>query len=1182
MGQLLVGIAGGIVGGLFGMPQLGFLAGSLIGGMLFPAKGANSQGPRLDNLSVTSSAYGASIYIVYGTVRTAGNVIWSLKLREKKKKQKQGGKGGMGGGSSTTTYSYFWTGAVGLCEGPIDDVLRIWADSKLVFDKQNPNAVTTKKKKLNFRVYYGDEVQVPDAAMEADVGAANAVAHRGMAYVLFDDIPVEDYGNRPPSWSFEVVANTQSESSVEGVHGVHNLAASPVGAPFVGVLLPDFQRKRFYTFRGDVANGGIRMYNSVTYQEVLARPDEEVFSPDSTFNVSSADGQVCIDNDGYIYAAIGGGANSTEMAKIDGNSLLEVGRGGASSSNLNPTLGLIQPVCMVAVQAFTATGQAQYILSCSFISGAGRGIQLLSADGAFDILAVAPLDERYGLACQGETETGKAVAYIVGRWQYGPQQPDPLGIYKVEASLGAELNVDPVTLTNSSVILTKIGTVSPADVVSWWTNFSNMPGLFFDTKEGRLYFYVQGGRHNSTHELLLVRYNPVTAEVERTYPIDVTISNFACCSRSRVDNATISLLGGPNLSGLESVQTINLTTGDSKTVAGWDAVLHVSGGGQVYDSASQTIIAVGNTSLTSDEDTIVIQTGRHSSGSLTLGDIVADVCNRCGLEDADIDVTELTDEVHGYILNQQMTGRAAIEPLALAYHFDGVESDYLLKFPKRGRSSALTITQPKLAFLDAERGQVLKETRIQEVELPERISVVYMDKARDYEQSTQTSKRVSNPTPAMYSRNQVSNTFPIVFIDEEAKRLAETLLFTSWTERVLPEFNIGWQYLKLDPVDAITITLDSGVTYGIRLTEIDVGADWTMQMKAVSEKSTTYSSTVVSNGGLNFPQQVPLGPTHTITFLFDIPLLRDQDDTGGNVSRLYTAGGGYGEGVWPGERIEHSADGSFYDTVAQILTESPWGSMLAVLGTPVDPFVTDEVNTITVFMTTGGDDLVSVSQVEMLNGANPAIILNATTGVAEIVGYRDVTLNANGSYTLSGILRGQRGTDVYTSTHAAGEFFIIPSVDTVESFLVGLNELNSTRYYKGVPYGETFEDSPLITLSATGRDLKPYAPWKQAAVTAGADITISWERRTRIGGALKDLSPTVPLAEATEAYEIDIYDGSTIKRTLTSATTSVTYTGAQITADFGSPPATLKFAVYQMSAAVGRGFAHIKTVDVAP
>src|SRR5512134_4118177 len=143
MAQLGFAVAGAVVGSMFGMPQLGWIAGAAIGGLLFPAKGPKTEGPRLGDLSVSSSAYGMPIALTYGTMRMAGNMIWSSGVREQTHKQKTGGKGGSGGGTQTT-YTYYASFAVAFGEGPADDVLRLWADSKLVYDKTSTTGSTTK------------------------------------------------------------------------------------------------------------------------------------------------------------------------------------------------------------------------------------------------------------------------------------------------------------------------------------------------------------------------------------------------------------------------------------------------------------------------------------------------------------------------------------------------------------------------------------------------------------------------------------------------------------------------------------------------------------------------------------------------------------------------------------------------------------------------------------------------------------------------------------------------------------------------------------------------------------------------------------------------------------------------------------------------------------------------------
>ena len=159
------------------------------------------QGPRLADLDVMASTEGAPIPRVYGRARLSGQVIWATRLEEVVSTRTEGGsaggKGGItgsGGSVTTTTYSYYANFAVGLCEGEIGHVGRIWADGKPL-DTSN----------LNVRVHRGGEDQAADDLIVAKEGAGNAPAYRGLAYVVFERLPLADFGNRIPQLSFEIV-----------------------------------------------------------------------------------------------------------------------------------------------------------------------------------------------------------------------------------------------------------------------------------------------------------------------------------------------------------------------------------------------------------------------------------------------------------------------------------------------------------------------------------------------------------------------------------------------------------------------------------------------------------------------------------------------------------------------------------------------------------------------------------------------------------------------------------------------------------------------------------------------------------------------------------------------------------------------------------------------------------------
>lgn len=195
-GKAAFGPAGAIAGRL-----VGAIAGNAIDRALFASRREISQeGPRLADLEVMASTEGAPIPRVYGRARLSGQVIWATNLEEVVSTTSQttgssGGKG-MGGGPSVTTntatYSYFANLAVGLCEGPIGTVLRVWADGK-------PLDLSG----LTMRVYFGDELQTPDPLIVAKEG--DTPAYRGLAYVVFERLPLANFGNRIPQLSFEIV-----------------------------------------------------------------------------------------------------------------------------------------------------------------------------------------------------------------------------------------------------------------------------------------------------------------------------------------------------------------------------------------------------------------------------------------------------------------------------------------------------------------------------------------------------------------------------------------------------------------------------------------------------------------------------------------------------------------------------------------------------------------------------------------------------------------------------------------------------------------------------------------------------------------------------------------------------------------------------------------------------------------
>jgi hypothetical protein len=183
VGRAILGPVGGIVG---------TLVGAGIDRRLF---GRRSQAARSATPDIQSASYGEPLPIVHGRMRVSGNLAWAAPVKETAVRS-----GGGKRGPATTSYAYSASFAVLLSARPIIGVGRIWADGKLIRDAGGQWLTPA-----TMRIHSGSERQQPDPLIAAAEGAAPAF--RGLAYVVFEDFALADFGNRLPNLSFEVIAD---------------------------------------------------------------------------------------------------------------------------------------------------------------------------------------------------------------------------------------------------------------------------------------------------------------------------------------------------------------------------------------------------------------------------------------------------------------------------------------------------------------------------------------------------------------------------------------------------------------------------------------------------------------------------------------------------------------------------------------------------------------------------------------------------------------------------------------------------------------------------------------------------------------------------------------------------------------------------------------------------------------
>lgn len=196
MATLLLQVAGAAIGGVFGPvgTAIGSAIGATVGGMLDMSlinSSRTTRGRGLSGARIPSADEGSPVLRVHGSMRIAGTLIWATRFEETVTQQRQGGKGR---GPKVESYHYHANFALGLCEGPIASIRRVWADGREI-DLDS----------LEMRIYRGTSTQLPDPLIEAKQGAGRVPAWRGLAYVVFERLPLDEFGNRIPALQFEVV-----------------------------------------------------------------------------------------------------------------------------------------------------------------------------------------------------------------------------------------------------------------------------------------------------------------------------------------------------------------------------------------------------------------------------------------------------------------------------------------------------------------------------------------------------------------------------------------------------------------------------------------------------------------------------------------------------------------------------------------------------------------------------------------------------------------------------------------------------------------------------------------------------------------------------------------------------------------------------------------------------------------
>lgn len=534
-----------------------------------------------------------------------------------------------------------------------------------------------------------------------------------------------------------------------------------------------------------------------------------------------------------------------------------------------------------------------------------------------------------------------------------------------------------------------------------------------------------------------------------------------------------------------------------------------------------------------------------------------------GVTAGDVQIGNIEGALDGFVTSGPTSARQVIEGLAAGFGFHAADTGTMLVFRSAIGAAVATYAANDLAEISADAA-LMTITRAQEAELPLELRLGFADPLRDFARVSVASRRLAG-----LSRRVATLDLNVSAEAGGMQLAADARLRDAWTGRNRFSFALPPSEIGLEPGDIIALT-DEATTVPVRIEAIEDGLMRRIEARNLDPEPLRERRSASNPRGATPPATA--GPP--LVHILDLPLL--QGDEPPHAARIAA----FAKPWLGGMSVWRSATGAGFEPVLDMDLPATIGELTVPLGPgPEGRF--DRANTLIVKL--AGGTLSSVTEADVLAGANVAAV-QCANGMWEVLQFSQAELIGVDTWALTGLLRAQGGSDA--AMHAGAEIgaaFVlldgrVPLLDA------GLERIGLEQFYRVGPIGRAIDDPAMtaLTHAASGEGLRPLSSVHVRARRdpSSGDITLSWVRRTRIGGD-SWAQVEVPLAEDVEAYELDVLGpGDLVLRTLATDAPTVSYSAANQVSDFGSLPSALTVTVQQLSATFGRGTARKVSLHV--
>ena len=1206
MTTLFLSTIGGSVGaaalgtiGQFAGAELGTYVGARLDSLMFgldktlPAVHA----PRLNDLNIQTSTYGKVIPIIYGYAKISGNIIWALPLQEVMEKNSTTvGKWGPRTTRIQINYSYYATVAIAICTGVVNELINIYANEQLV----DTNAI-------KYRFYAGTEDQQPDHLIQTLEG--HAPAYRGISYIVLEDFPLAEYGNRIPNFTFEVSCNMSSEVADK----IKSINIIPGSGEFV------------YDTNIQSKSSGQFIDNKWISAGMATRINQNSNKNVADAIVSLDHLQKTLPKVQWVSVVVNWFADNLDIAKCSIYPAVEYKEGARAipddwqvaaikrsqapiiSKDLlgNPIYGgTINDTSLLSyLQELKKRGYKIMLypmLLLDIHNKPWRGYM------KGEIPSIENFFKKYNTFIEHYATLGKdwIDAFIIGSELKGITQINHQGKYpavielvKLAKAIKQIVNANTVVTYaadwseyhshNGIYYLDGLWTSPYIDVVGIDAYFpltdSPQPPFGFSCAEiikgwtsGEGYDYYYQDNTQRTKKVKFSDARWAWKNIKEWWEG----KHFNSDWQPKMKKIWFTEYGFPSVDGCTNQPNVFIDKHSQDSQLPFYSQGNITFKAQAMAIAAtidywQTSTMVENMFLWAWDarpfpyfpglpklwaDCASWQTGHWIQGKVffsTLGNIIDVLLKKAGYSSNEFFCDTLMQMVDGFILNERYTAQSAIDILRQVYFFDVVQRDKKLLFIPNNSKVKLSVDVNDLVVANNFTSITHMKDALQ---IPGKVEMIYLN--RQYEICSTYAERMQ------ITHQKVKTIFlPMILDDHYANKICEVMLYQLWQSRISCTFNLPMSLAYIKPTDLIKI---NGKI--VKITNIDYGE--VMHINAKYHDNDIYKISAKQLGKYSAPTKGFSGST--IFEILDLPT---------NSEGVSICKNGM-EHDWKGAALYTANDNSDdFQPLINMYDNSTNGHTINKL-LDGSVFIIDEGNEIVILLRSG--TLESITDDALLNGGNLALIGN------EIIQFRDAELIGDYKYKLSGLLRGRYSTEHITKHHQEGERFILLD-DTLVSLPMSEQMLGKKNLYKAISYGEItgeikafiyhnnyLKPFSVVYISAEA-DMSAKANTSVKANTStdiSGNIKINWCRRSRIDSNLSDYIE-VPLAEEFEKYDLEIYKQEKVVRTTSiSNDTSYIYSAEEQIADFGIIQKNIDIKIYQLSAMVGRGISERVNINI--